>query len=107
MSDNPFIYIVTRYGCNSSPSDMWIPESKIFLNYEEAYDYFLEVSPSLDNKDNMAEQFINGCHKEEQDEDKDYIVIENRKQVAGYHFEERGRAKRPVGAVIARSIIRK
>jgi len=107
MSDNPFIYIVTLYGCNSSPSDMWTPESKIFVNYEEAYGYFLEVSPSLDDEDNMAERFINGCHKEEQDADKDYIVIENRKQIAGYHFEERGCAKRPAGAVIARSIIRK
>ena len=30
--DNQVVFIVTSYGCNSTPSDMWIPESKLFEN---------------------------------------------------------------------------
>lgn len=104
--DNQVIYIVTQYGCNSTPSDMWTPESKLFINYDEAYAYFLEVSPSLDDEYNTAEQFINSKYKEEIT--KDYIVIENRVQITGYDCEERYRyAKRPQGAVISMCTINK
>ena len=102
--DNQVAYIVTHYGCNSTPSDMWTPQSKIFVNYEEAYSYFLKVSPGLDNEWNKAEQFINNKYNAE-DMNKDYIVIENRVQIAGYGYEE-NRAKRPEGAVISRCIIK-
>lgn len=98
-----FVYIVTIYGCNSTPSDMWIPRSKLFMNYEEAYAYFLKVSPYLDDKNNIAEKFVNPVYNEE-DITEDYIVIENRVQIAGYHYGDGNCAKRPVGAVIARSI---
>lgn len=97
--DKQIVYIVTHYGCNSTPSDMWTPVSKLFVKYDEAYAYFLKVSPSLDDKYNEAEQFVNPRYKEEEEANKDYIFIENRVQIAGY-------AKRPEGAVIARSIIK-
>ena len=102
--DNQVVYIVTKYGCNSAPSDMWIPVSKIFVNYEDAYAYFLKVSPDLDNEENIAEQYINNKYNSE-DMTEDYIIIENRVQIAGYGYEA-NRAKRPEGAVIARAIIK-
>jgi hypothetical protein len=92
------MYIVTQYGCNSTPSDMWIPESKLFINYEEAYAYFLKVSPSLLDEYEEAEQFVNDKYKTEEDANEEYIVIENRVQTSS--------AKRPEGAVIARIITR-
>ena len=103
--DSQIVYIVTRYGCNSTPSDMWIPTSKLFTNYDEAYAHFLEVSPSLDDKWNKAEQFTSTRYKENTTED--YIVIENRVQIAGYCYGKVECAKRPEGAVIAKSIIKK
>ena len=86
------------------PSDMWIPKSKLFVNYEDAYSYFLEVAPPLDNEWIKAEHFINNNYNAE-DITKDYIVIENRVQIAGYHCDINNCAKRPEGAVISRSII--
>lgn len=105
--DKQLIYIVTTYGCNSTPSDMVTPESKLFMNYEEAYAYFLQVSPSLHDEYNTAEQFVNPKEYEEEDSNKDYIVIENRVQIAGYHCGGDGfyYAKRPKGAVIAKCVI--
>jgi hypothetical protein len=103
--DDLVLYIVTNYGCNSTPSDMWTPMSKLFTNYEEAYSYFLKASPDLDNQYNKADQFINNNYKPE-DMTKDYIVIENRVQIAGYHCGEGDCAKRPEGALIARCIIK-
>lgn len=101
------VYIVTHYGCNSTPSDMWIPESKLFVNYEEAYAYFLKVSPSLYDEYNEADQFINPRYNAEEDANKDYIVIENRVQTAGYHCGDGHTcAKRPEGAVIAKYVYR-
>lgn len=102
--DNQVVYIVTNYGCNSTPSDMWTPLSKIFVNYEDAYAYFLKTSPDLDDEENKAEQYINNKYNAE-DMTKDYIVIENRVQIAGYGYEA-NRAKRPEGAMIARCIIK-
>lgn len=103
--DNKFVYMVTWYGCNSTPSDLCIPETKLFSKYEEAYAYFLKISPSLDDKYNKAEQFIHNKYNEE--DISDYINIETRVQVAGYHCGEPGIcAKRPEGAVIAKGIIK-
>ncbi len=102
--DNLVVYVVTNYGCNSTPSDMWTPESKLFVNYDDAYSYFLKKSPCLDNKYNKAEQFINNNYNSV-DMTEDYIVIENRVQIVGYGYKENC-AKRPEGAVIARAIIK-
>ena len=97
------IYIVTIYGCNSTPSDMWTPESKLFEDYELAYAYFLKVSPSLHDKNNIAGQYINSEYKDMTNE---YVIIEHRVQLAGYHDGEGNYAKRPEGAVIAKSVIK-
>jgi hypothetical protein len=61
------------------------------------------MSPPLDDEDNIAEQVINDTYKE--DETRDYVVIEHRVELAGYHCGDGHYAKRPQGAVIARSII--
>jgi hypothetical protein len=98
------VFIVTSYGCNSTPSDLWVPHSKIFMKYDEAYAYFLKMSPPLDDEDNIAEQVVNDTYKED-DRTKEYVIIENRVELAGYHCGDGRYAKRPRGAVIARSII--
>ncbi len=67
-----------------------------------AYAYFLKMSPLLDDEDNIAEQVI---HDTYEDETRDYIVIEHRVELAGYHCGDGHYAKRPRGAVIARSMI--
>ena len=69
-----------------------------------AYAYFLKVSPPLDDEYNRAEQVVNDRYKED-DMTQDYVVIENRVELAGYHCGDGHYAKRPQGAVIARSII--
>jgi hypothetical protein len=84
---------------------MWIPLSKLFVNYEDAHSYFLKVSPSLDDKYNIAEHFINESYNPE-DMTNDYEVIEDISHVSGYHYGEENCAKRPQGAVIARMLIR-
>lgn len=104
--NNQVVYIVTHYGCNSTPSHMWTPKSKIFINYEDAYDHFLKVAPDLNDESNKAEQFINNKYNA-QDMSEGYIVIENRVQISGYHSGECNRAKRPQGVVISRSIVEK
>jgi len=100
-----YVFIVTCYGCNSTPSDMWIPRSKTFTKYDEAYAYFLKMSPPLDDPYNIAKQVVNDTYKED-DMTQDYVVMEHRVELAGYHCGGSGHyAKRPQGAVIARSII--
>ena len=94
---NSSIYIVTCYGCNSTPSDLWTPYSRIFDDYDTAYAYFLSVSPSLDDNDNVAEKWRNDKHETLEG---DYVVIENRRQLS--YSDDLGCAKRPEGAVIAR-----
>lgn len=104
--DNQVAYVVTEYGCNSTASEMWHPLSKIFVKYEDAYSHFLKVSPPLNDEWNKAEQFINGNYNAEVITN-DYTIIENRLQIAGYHYGDGNCAKRPEGAIIARVIIKK
>ena len=95
-----FIFIVTEYGCNSSPSAMWVPHSKLFTSYESAYNYFITISPSIDKTERdyeTATHYINGKYDPNTFE---YIVIENRCQTGD--DGETNCAKRPRGAVIAR-----
>ncbi len=54
---------------------------------------------------NKAEKYVNHMYNPE-DTTKDYIIIENRVQIAGYHSGEYNCAKRPSGAVISRNIIK-
>ena len=100
-----FIYIVTHYGCNSSSHHMWIPKSKLFVNYDEAYNYFLKISPSLNDGQNIAQQYINSKYSHDILDD-EYIVIENRVQLSGYLEGNENCAKRPEGVVISRSRLR-
>ena len=108
--NNQVIYIVTHYGCNSTPSDMWIPCSRLYMNYDEAYAYFLHVAPSLDENDCKAEKYINPAYLVHGTA-RDYTIIENRVQLAGHAFDEDDEddcnyAKRPEGAVIAQYILK-
>jgi hypothetical protein len=73
------------------------------MKYDEAYAYFLKMSPPLDDEDNRAEQVIHDTC--EDDMMRDYVVMEHRVELAGYHCGDGHYAKRPRGAVIARSII--
>lgn len=103
--DNQVVYVVTEYGCNSTPNDMLVPVSKIFVNYEAAYAYFLKMSPLLDDKDNEAKQFINSRYKNDVISN-DSIMIEARVHVARAHCREGYYpAKRPIGVVISRNVI--
>ena len=97
------IFIVTEYGCNSSPSDMWTPSSKLFSNYTEAYEYFLIVSPPIDHECQYYEEankYVNSLY-DPNSTNNGYIVIEDRCQSYGVD-EDCNYAKRPYGAVIAR-----
>ena len=74
------IFIVTEYGCNSSPSDISTPSSKLFTNYAEAYEYLLKVSPSIDREClyyDEATQYVNSSYDPNSIND-GYIVIEIR-----------------------------
>ena len=95
-------YIVTEYGCNSSPIDMWIPRSIIFTDYVAAYEYFLSASPSIDKTQKYYEStthYINEKY-DPNSASTEYIIIENRCQT--YDDGESNCAKRPFGVVIAR-----
>ena len=83
-----YLFIVTEYGCNSTPGDMWIPHSKLFTNYTEAYEYFKRLAPSSDD----VTHYINESY-DPNSRDSEYIIIEDRHQ---------GLVKRPYGVVIAR-----
>ena len=100
-TNSKYIYIVTCYGCNSTPSDLWTPYSKIFNDYVTAYEYFLSESPALDDDTNaVAEKWYNEKHDEIKDQD--YVVIENRRQLSDCDDDDKGCAKRPKGTVIAK-----
>jgi len=87
-------YIVTRYGCNSSHNDMWIPCSKAFADFTKAYEYFLSIAPSIDDEDPLARRYVNSSY-DPNSTNAEYTVIEDRCQDGDC-------AKRPFGAVIAR-----
>ena len=95
-----YIYIVTRYGCNSGGT-MWTPQSKTFTEHDAAYAHFLTVSPPLNDPDNRAEKYTNEEYAEQRKVNQEYIVIETREQVAGYLDGDATCAKRPYGAVFA------
>ena len=98
-----YIYVVTEFGCNSSGHCMWTPRSRVFTIYEDAYKYFLDVAPSLDDDDNRATQkTITRTYYDEKVSKKEvYIVIEERVHTPGYLDGDGTCAKRPRGAVIA------
>ena len=98
------LYIVTQYGCNSTPSEMWPPETDVFTDYEKAYKRFLGVSPDLDDEDNRAERTVHTIDIGNEKIVEGYTLIESRVQVPGYYDGDGSCAKRPEGAVIARLV---
>ncbi len=97
------IFIVTEYGCNSSPSDMWTPITKLFTNYAEAYAHFLIVSPTIDRERPYyaeTDHVVNTSYDPESVNDGCTFIeyrchIARGDKVCNY-------AKRPSGAVISR-----
>lgn len=103
-------YVVTNYGCNSTPSDLWTPITMLFTKFTDAHEYFLKISPDLKDKDNYAEQFIAKFDSSKINEK--YVVIEVRVQTSGYHgeygdvgYHNVSFAKRPEGVVLARCLL--
>ncbi len=82
------VFIVTEYGCNSTPNDMWIPHSKLFTNYTEAYEYFRRLAPSSYD----VIRYVNESY-DPNSTNGEYVII------ADIH---QSLVKRPYGIVIAR-----
>ena len=106
------IYVVTKYGCNSTPSDLFTPKSVLFTDFKEAHKYFLEISPKINDTWNFAEQSIREFNISKLKEK--HFIIESRRQTSGYHsgnidYTDDGTqiyfAKRPFGAVLARCLL--
>jgi hypothetical protein len=95
-----FVYTVTRYGCNSGAHELWTPNTKVFYNYQTAYDYFQKVAPATDDKENRARRYRNVDYNEETTDE--YTFIEFICQIPGYLEGDGDCAKRPQGAVIAK-----
>lgn len=90
---------------------MWIPESKLFFDYEEAYAYFLEMAPALPKKSEDEEDYDENANTLYEGDDKvnqyinprypqvwqGYNIIENRVQNPDAFL-------RPEGAVFAQYI---
>ena len=81
------VYVVTEFGCNSGCNDMWIPESKVFADRDQAYEYYRKHVPDLKDMDNLARQT-------------DLEDGEAIHELGGYGDGYGDRAKRPRGVVI-------
>lgn len=98
-----YIYVVTKFGCNSSGHSMWTPISKVFSSYEAAYKQFIAVAPPLDDHDNnraTREAITRADYDEKVSKNEPYIVIEERVHTPGYLDGDGTCSKRPYGAVI-------
>ena len=77
-----FVYIVTHYGYNSTPGDIYTPTTSLFTSFPEAYDHFdfasQRISLGIRNKEDGATQFINP-NFDPNSTTPDYIVIEDRR----------------------------
>ena len=99
------IYTVVHFGCDSSPSDMWVPTTRVFTDEKQAYEYYHSICPAYDPDD------------DDEDDDEDDGFFSTRKwcdkadkhnldngecimQLSGYHDSIPNRAKRPEGALI-------
>jgi len=106
------MYVVTEYGCNSTPNDLVTPYCTLFENYEDAYNYFLEISPDLNDQHNKAKKYRNNKFNHLEDfNSEEQIPIEYRVHVSSYagadSDEEYNYAKRPRGVSIAKCRVRK
>jgi hypothetical protein len=82
------VFIVTEYGCNSTPGDMWIPHSELFTDYTEAYQYFSRLAPTSDD----VTRYVNESYDPNSTDGKYTIIFDI----------HQGLTKRPYGVVIAR-----
>ncbi len=48
------LYIVTEFGLNSTPKDMWVPKNRVFLDYAAAHAYFRSVYPWHESEDELV-----------------------------------------------------
>jgi hypothetical protein len=85
------VYVVTEFGCNSTPSDMYPPSTWVFTDREKAYQCYHDHAPSLTDIENMAERTILKSGE---------CII----QLCGYPYED-NRAKRPYGVSITKEKI--
>jgi len=85
------VYVVTEFGCNSTPSDMYPPTTWVFTDREKAYQCYHDHAPSLTDMDNEAEQIMLKSGE---------CII----QLCGYPSEP-CRAKRPYGVSITKEKI--
>jgi len=92
------IYVVVIFGCNSTGNDMWVPETYVFTDKEEAFTFYHKNAPSLDDQDN--------CRAEKQPVYPKSDYIDAIMQVHGYLDGDMSCAKRPYGAKISRHIIK-
>lgn len=87
------VYIVTIYGFSDCPSELlWVPQSKLFNDFNKAYQYFLLNSPKLNIQ---SESKISIFNPKDDKYDK-YFIIENRIETT---------SKKPYGAVLARCLL--
>ena len=85
------VYVVTSFGCNSTPSDMYPPTTWVFTDRDKAYKLYYDKAPPLDDMDNEAEVYTTTTGE---------CII----QLAGYP-DEGNRAKRPYGVSISKEKI--
>lgn len=105
MNTTPF-YIVTYYGCGNSANELLTPESRLFVNFNDAYLHFLNISPELKGGYKTS-QYVN-IHFDKDDTNikrGEYTVIESRVQEHGYYEDESNCTRSPYGAVIIRCAI--
>lgn len=88
------IYIVVSFGCNSTASDMWIPETFVFTDKEKAYECYHQLCPDLNDTYNRAEKKLGEKN-----------CIESIVQIAGYAYGDNTCAKRPSGTSIYKHTI--
>lgn len=98
-----YVYLVTHYGCNSGRQSIYPASSKTFKEYDAAYKFFLERSPSINDPENKAKQHVSENYKQELEAGKEFITIETREQIPGYYEGDSFCAKRPYGAIFAAS----
>lgn len=82
--------MVTSFGCNSTPNDMYPPTTMVFSNREEAYQHYYNNAPSLTDTYNRAERTV-------------FEYGECIIQMCGY--PQIDRAKRPYGVSITKEKI--
>jgi hypothetical protein len=86
------IYVVVNFGCNSSANDMWIPNTYVFTDKEEAFKCYQDCAPDLNDRENIAERYEGNTTYR--------AYMEAIVQKGGYLSGYGNCAKRPYGAAI-------